>query len=173
MPPMLKRIAILALLAAAPTPGLADADQVRDRIVSELRKDDYREIRISRTLLGRMRFVAVRPGARREIVVNPVTGVILRDYIQYRDASGATSASQDDEDNGTSATVESSSDDDEADDDRDDDDDDRDDDEDDRDDDEDDDRDDNDDDDDEDNSGSGSSNSGSGSDDDDESDDDD
>lgn len=118
---------------------MADADSVRDRIVNVLREDGYNEIRVSRTLLGRMRFVATRADAEREIVVNPGTGVILRDYIRFLKRGGR--------------------DDDDDDDDEDDDDDDEDDDDDDDDDDE--------DDDESDNSGSGSSNSGSGSDDDD------
>ncbi|WP_413717216.1 hypothetical protein [Silicimonas sp. MF1-12-2] len=134
---MLKRLLFIIAIALAPAPALADAAGARDRIVTLLRDDGYSEIRISRTLLGRMRFVAKRPDAEREIVINPNTGVILRDYIRFlRRSEGGDDDRRDDRD-----------DDDYDDDDYDDD--------------------DYDDDDDEsDNSGSGSSNSGSGSDDD-------
>lgn len=80
---MLKRLILLLILSLAPTLAVADADSVRDRIVAVLREDGYVEIRINRTLLGRMRFVARRPDAQREIVVNPNSGVILRDYIRF------------------------------------------------------------------------------------------
>ena len=152
---MLKRILFILVLAFAPAPALADAAGVRDRIVAQLRDDGYSEIRMSRTLLGRMRFVATRADAEREIVVNPNTGVILRDYIRFLKRGGGGGADNGDEDD----------DDDDDDDDEDDDDEDNsgsgssnsgsgsDD--------------DDDDDDESDNSGSGSSSSGSGSDDDD------
>lgn len=37
---------------------------------------------MSRTLLGRLRFVAVGPDGRREIVVNPANDVVLRGYFR-------------------------------------------------------------------------------------------
>lgn len=80
---MLKRILFVVLLALAAPAAYADAAAVQDRVVRELHGDGYNEIRMSRTLLGRLRFVATRPDSRREIVVNPVTGVILRDYIRF------------------------------------------------------------------------------------------
>lgn len=143
---MLRLIALLmALIFAAPA-AHADAEVVRDRIVSVLREDGYGEIRISRTLLGRMRFVGSRPDARREIVVNPNSGVVLRDYVRFLNRSSDGSSNS-----GSSGNHD---DDHDYDDDYDDDDD----------------HDHNsgrgggsDDDDDDDNSGSGSSNSGSGS----------
>ncbi|NNJ67174.1 MAG: hypothetical protein HKP54_03980, partial [Boseongicola sp.] len=65
----------------------------RETIINELREDGFQEIRISRTLLGRTRFVATNETMRREIVVNPTSGVVLRDYIRFlRD--------RDDDDNG-------------------------------------------------------------------------
>lgn len=79
---MLKAILVLLMLSLPAAPAYADAKSVRDAIVRELREDGYTNIRMSRTLLGRLRFVAERPGARREIVVSPSTGVILRDYLR-------------------------------------------------------------------------------------------
>ncbi|QMU60011.1 MAG: hypothetical protein GKR98_07375 [Boseongicola sp.] len=72
---------------------MADAADVRDRIVAELQADGFTEIRISRTLLGRLRFVATSEDARREIVVNPSTGLILRDYLRILGASGSSGGS--------------------------------------------------------------------------------
>lgn len=69
----------LGLSAAAP---MAAAQGLADRIVAQLKGQGYTEIRLSRTLLGRTRIVATAPGARREIIVNPRTGEILRDFWQ-------------------------------------------------------------------------------------------
>ena len=156
---MLRLIVILCALVFAAPAAQADPKTVRDRIVSVLQDDGYNEIRISRTLLGRMRFVANRPDARREIVVNPNSGVVLRDYVRFLNANSGGSS-------GSSAATGGGDDDDEYDDDDDD-----------YDDDGDRDRDnsghgsgsddDDDDDDDDDNDNSGSGSSGSGSDDDD------
>ena len=52
-------------------------------MVQELVEDGYQEITISRTFLRRLRFVGENERSRREIIVNPVTGVILRDYVRY------------------------------------------------------------------------------------------
>lgn len=134
----MKTLFLILCLAFASLPGEAVADTFRDRVVEELTDDGFTQIRITRTLLGRTRFLATKPGARREIVMNPATGLILRDYLQIFPDGGSGSGSS------------GSGGDDDDDDDRDDDDDDRDD--------------DDWDDDDRDNSGSGSSSSGSGSD---------
>ncbi len=76
----MKRRAFLATLIG----GMAAATtaQARDRsddIVRELKRKGYRIEAVSRTLLGRTRILATRDGGRREIIVNPVTGEILRD----------------------------------------------------------------------------------------------
>ncbi len=102
---MLRILAFSVLLVLAPLVASADSDTVRDRVIEELTEDGYQEIRISKTLLGRMRFVAIKPRHRREIVVNPRTGVILRDYIQILNnggnggsLSGGASSGRDDDD---------------------------------------------------------------------------
>lgn len=149
----MKALFLILCLAFATLPGDALADTFRDRVVEELTDDGFTQIRISRTLLGRTRFLATKPGARREIVMNPATGLILRDYLQIfgdRGSSGSGSGYDDDDDDDDHDNSGRGSYDDDDDDD---------------------DREDNsgpgsaDDDDKEDNSGSGSSNSGSGSDD--------
>ena len=85
---MLRILALSVLIALAPLAASADGDVVRDRLIEELTEEGYQEIRISKTLLGRMRFVATKPRFRREIVVNPRTGVILRDYIRVVNSGG-------------------------------------------------------------------------------------
>lgn len=56
------------------------ADRMRDEIVQQLQHQGYRQITISQTLLGRTRIVATGADRRREIIINPRTGEILRDF---------------------------------------------------------------------------------------------
>ncbi|MCB1388803.1 MAG: hypothetical protein KDK12_06620 [Rhodobacteraceae bacterium] len=76
-----------ALAAMLPLPAFA-LDRVDD-VVRDLRRQGYGAITIGRTLLGRTRIVATGTPGRREIVVNPRTGEILRDF--WDPASGARS----------------------------------------------------------------------------------
>lgn len=80
---MIKSVLIALFFALFAVPATADEASVRDTIVNELKSDGYEEIRISRTWLGRTRFVAEDSRRYREIVVNPITGVILRDYTRF------------------------------------------------------------------------------------------
>ena len=82
---MLFRLILILCLALAPGVASADGNDMRDRIVRELRDDGYDQIRIFRTFLGRLRFVAQDGRSRREIILNPSTGVILRDYLRVFD----------------------------------------------------------------------------------------
>ena len=132
---MMKPVLIALFLAFFAVPATADAASVRDTIVNELKSDGYEEIRISRTWLGRTRFIAEDSRRYREIVVNPITGVILRDYTRFLHSDD----DDDDNDEGREFEEEDDDEDDEEDDDPDDDDDDPDDDDDDDDDDKDDD----------------------------------
>lgn len=60
--------------------GTAQAQSVVDEILAQLKGQGYSHIKISRTLLGRVRLVATGRGKRREIVLNPNSGEILRDF---------------------------------------------------------------------------------------------
>lgn len=133
---MIARLILILCLALSPIAADADERSVRDRIVRELREDGYNEIRLFRTILGRLRFVGEDGRSRREIIVSPTTGVILRDYVRFFDRDDDDDDERDDDD----YDDDDYDDDDESDDDESD-----------------------DDDDESDNSGSGSSNSGSGS----------
>lgn len=82
----MNRRAFLALgLAAAISAAPAMAATLEERLVAQLRAQGYTEIRKSRTLLGRVRIEAERPGGEREIIFNPRTGEILRDYWEEDD----------------------------------------------------------------------------------------
>ena len=58
----------------------AAAQTAADRIVAQLRGQGFDRIRVKRTLLGRVRILARGEDMRREIVLDPSTGAILRDY---------------------------------------------------------------------------------------------
>ena len=70
---------MFSLAAAVLTAGGAQAQTVVDSIVRQLERQGYREVAVSRTLLGRAIIVGRRGSRSREIVVNPRTGEILRD----------------------------------------------------------------------------------------------
>lgn len=76
---MLKHLALAALLASLALSPVA-AGPVEDSIVRQLRSQGFSEVEVRRTLLGRARIVAQSDTLYREIVVNPVTGEILRDF---------------------------------------------------------------------------------------------
>lgn len=75
---MVRRLMAALALAALATPALAD--RIGEKIAAQLRAQGFTQIEISRTLLGRGRIVAKSPTASREIVFNPRTGLIMRDY---------------------------------------------------------------------------------------------
>lgn len=90
---MFKHLLIILCLSLCPVPALAQDGSVRDRVLSILRDDGFREVRINRTFLGRLRFVAENREERREIIVNPATGVILRDYVRFLSDNDGSSGS--------------------------------------------------------------------------------
>ncbi len=66
-----------ALLASALP---AHAKDFADQIVRQLRRQGYASITQNRTWLGRIQIVASKPDEYREIIIDPRTGEILRDY---------------------------------------------------------------------------------------------
>jgi hypothetical protein len=77
---------LAAWLALAASMSVAQAPA--DALVQQLRDQGYVEVDVSRTLLGRIRVVALTPdGAQREIVLSPATGEILRDYSEGADGA--------------------------------------------------------------------------------------
>ena len=76
---MFRRAFLLGLAVAVSGAGPGLAQGYADTLLAELRREGYRDIVVSRTLLGRLRVQAARNGRLREIVLNPNTGEILRD----------------------------------------------------------------------------------------------
>ena len=83
----MKRLIFLAfsLMLAAPP---AFADGLESDLVAQLRRQGFYQVEVSRTLLGRIRLVAQSDTRWREVIVNPSTGEILRDYSELLVASG-------------------------------------------------------------------------------------
>ena len=73
-------ICVLVLGLAAP----ARSDDLTDRIVKQLQGQGFDRITVSRTFLGRTRVEAESRTHHREIVINPVSGEIMRDYWEAR-----------------------------------------------------------------------------------------
>ena len=78
---MHRRLFITTLAAAACFGSGAFAQGIKDEIISQLTAQGFTRIVVSRTLLGRLRFVATNDVYRREIVINPNTEEVLRDYL--------------------------------------------------------------------------------------------
>lgn len=97
-----KTVLFLAMLAALP----AGAGTLEQELTQQLQSQGYGQVQASRTWLGRLRLQARSGDLMREIVVNPNTGEILRDYAyrvpQSRSGEGgadraATTATGDDQ----------------------------------------------------------------------------
>jgi hypothetical protein len=56
------------------------AEGIQDDVVAALAGQGYEIVNVGRTWLGRLRVVAENGEIRREIVINPTTGEVLRDY---------------------------------------------------------------------------------------------
>ena len=67
-------------------PQLAAAQSVEDQVFAQLQEQGFTVIEVRRTFLGRHRFTAESAYFYRELVINPQTGEILRDYV--RDIDG-------------------------------------------------------------------------------------
>ena len=69
---------ILAALLATASPTVAQSPV--DTAVGQLEAQGFEIRSVRRTLLGRTRIVAESPEGRREIVLNPRNGLVLRDF---------------------------------------------------------------------------------------------
>ena len=72
------------------------ADQQIQQVTGQLEAQGYSVRTIGRTWLGRVRVISVRGNREREIVYNPSTGAVLRDFIRLID--------DDDDDNDSSSS---------------------------------------------------------------------
>lgn len=55
-------------------------DTMQAQVVEQLKSQGYADIEVSRTWLGRMYIEAKNGSHERQIVINPLTGELLRDY---------------------------------------------------------------------------------------------
>ena len=84
---MLRSLLLILCLAVMPPAAVAQTQvpAVARSVIADLQAQGYGEIEITRTFLGRLRIVAEGPLGEREIVLNPRTGVILRDTFYRED----------------------------------------------------------------------------------------
>ncbi|MBO9402088.1 hypothetical protein [Shimia sp. R9_3] len=93
---------VVICLALGATPALAE--QRVDSITRQLQSQGYTNIEVKRTWLGRVRIEAYRGTLEREIVVNPRTGEILRDYWEEEGDTHQVLGQHNDEDDGDDAS---------------------------------------------------------------------
>ena len=72
---------LLALGISSTLAGPVLAQSVEERLIAGLTAQGYTVLEDGRTFLGRLRIVAENGTLHREIVANPSTGEILRDYV--------------------------------------------------------------------------------------------
>jgi uncharacterized membrane protein YgcG len=91
-------LGLVAVLAAGPV----SAQSLADRVTRDLERQGMTSIETSRTLLGRTRIVGTGPEGRREVILNPRTGEILRDLWQPSGtgSGGGLLSTRDDDDDG-------------------------------------------------------------------------
>ena len=77
---MKRRHFLMTAVAAVAAAHPAFAQDIVSAIRAQLRAQGYTSISVTRTLLGRRRIFAKSEEYQREIIVNPRTGEILRDY---------------------------------------------------------------------------------------------
>ncbi len=81
----LRKTLTAVLTLASLSLGLpAHAETIEESVVRQLRAQGFTEFEVERTLLGRLKIEAKNATLEREIVINPTTGEILRDYWEYR-----------------------------------------------------------------------------------------
>jgi hypothetical protein len=90
----MKRVLIPLLIVAGLFGPPTHAATSEETIVNELREQGFTRVEIRRTLLGRTRIIATSPAYEREIVINPASGVILRDYWTVRGSAGSDGPSR-------------------------------------------------------------------------------
>ncbi|GHC54297.1 hypothetical protein [Neogemmobacter tilapiae] len=78
---LLPQASLVGLLMMA---GTALANPLTDDLVAQLRGQGFQKVTITRTLLGRVLILGSAAEGQREIVLNPNTGEILRDYFRPR-----------------------------------------------------------------------------------------
>jgi hypothetical protein len=75
-------IPALAILLSLGPVSSARAETLEENLIRQMQDQGYGSVTVSRTLLGRIMVVAKTADVHREIVIHPVTGEILRDYVR-------------------------------------------------------------------------------------------
>lgn len=101
---MQRREFVTALAATLLIAPMAQADAMTDSVERQLHAQGFTKMKVTRTWLGRTRIVATSKTQTREIIINPRTGEILRDYWQPLSGSGQVSASDEILDSRTGTT---------------------------------------------------------------------
>lgn len=83
----MKALSLAVSLALAPAPVLAAPD-VAAQVSEQLTAQGYRQIEVRRTLLGKVVVTARGHGHRREIVIDPRNGALLRDLVRDEGGGG-------------------------------------------------------------------------------------
>ena len=78
---MTLRSTILSIVLTFLLSVAASAQDRSQAMIQSLQSQGFSGIEVSRTWLGRTRIVATGSAGRREIVLNPNTGEVLRDYL--------------------------------------------------------------------------------------------
>ena len=78
----MKIVKVTLLSATMLWASFATAQDYTQQIVDQLIADGYSDVQITRTLLGRVRIIAVGENGLREIVIQPSNGAVLRDREQ-------------------------------------------------------------------------------------------
>jgi hypothetical protein len=71
---------LVGVLVTATLAAPVVAQDIQDDVEAALIAQGYEIVNVGRTWLGRLRLVAENDEIRREIVINPTTGEVLRDY---------------------------------------------------------------------------------------------
>ena len=86
---MRRRPFLLSLCVALSLASAAMAQSYADDVVQQLSGQGYSNISVETTFLGRVRILAYGEEGRREIILNPRTGEILRDLLVAAGEAGA------------------------------------------------------------------------------------
>lgn len=78
----------LALAAGATAARATVTDPLVMSLIDDLKRQGYQDFDVSHTWLGRVRIVAHMNGAVRELIIDPRTGEILRDYQDVQGQGG-------------------------------------------------------------------------------------
>lgn len=78
----------LALAAGATAARATVTDPLVVSLIDDLKRQGYKDFDVSQTWLGRVRIVARMNGVVRELIIDPRTGEILRDYQDVQGQGG-------------------------------------------------------------------------------------